>query len=519
MKKVGEDIMRTYNSIKNMIFSVLSNALTIIIGFVVQKFFLDILGTEYLGVNSLYSNIVSMLAIADLGIGTAIIYNLYEPVAKNNKNKIKSLMRFYRNTYRVIALVIFLIGLVIIPFLPIIVGKTTIPHIELVAFFILFLIDTVASYLLSYKRSLLYADQKIYITSIVHLGYLVIMNSLLVISLVLTSNFYLFLIIKIIMRILENVVISIIADKKYPYLKDREVKKLSKTTINDIVLKVKGLVFHKLGSFFVLGTDNIIISMFLGVSVVGLYNNYYLVIYALNTLISQGFTSFTASVGNLLTLESKERTYRVFKRIRFLNFWVSAYTAISILVVMESFISSWYGKEYLLPTAVLITLVLNYYLTVMRFNVSIFKEAAGIFHEDRYIPIIESITNILASLIFLKFFGLAGVFLGTITSNLLLHLYSYPKYVFKPLFDKNVGDYFKSIAKYFILFVVTAIITYFVCNIITIDNSVIKMTVNIGISLVIPNFIFYLVLHKKEEFKYFKKLFFKILNNKLKKEC
>ena len=190
--------MRTYNSIKNMIFSVLSNALTIIIGFVVQKFFLDILGTEYLGVNSLYSNIVSMLAIADLGIGTAIIYNLYEPVAKNNKNKIKSLMRFYRNTYRVIALVIFLIGLVIIPFLPIIVGKTTIPYIELVAFFILFLIDTVASYLLSYKRSLLYADQKIYITSIVHLGYLVIMNSLLVISLVLTSNFYLFLIIKII---------------------------------------------------------------------------------------------------------------------------------------------------------------------------------------------------------------------------------------------------------------------------------------------------------------------------------
>ena len=190
--------MRTYNSIKNMIFSLISNALTIIIGFVVQKVFLDTLGAEFLGINSLYTNIVSMLAIVDLGIGSAIIYNLYEPVAKNDKSQIKSLMRFYRNTYRWIALIIFVVGLFVIPFLNIIVGKTTLSQLELILFFLLFLIDTVASYLLSYKRSLLYADQKIYLTSIVHLGYLIIMNSLLIGTLILTSNFYLFLIIKII---------------------------------------------------------------------------------------------------------------------------------------------------------------------------------------------------------------------------------------------------------------------------------------------------------------------------------
>lgn len=510
--------MRTYNSIKNMIYSIISNALTIIIGFLVQKVFLSILGTEYLGLNSLYTNIVSMLAIADLGIGSAIIYNLYEPVAKNKKEKIKSLMRFYRNTYRIISLIIFVIGLILIPFLGIIIGKTTIPHFELIILFILFLLDTVSSYLLSYKRSLLYADQKIYITSIVHLGYLVIMNSLLIGCLLLTKNYYLYLIIKIICRILENVVICIIADKKYPYLKEKEVKKLSKETINDIILKVKGLIFHKIGSFFVLGTDNIIISMFLGVTIVGLYNNYYLVIYALTTLICQGFTSFTASVGNLLALESKDRIFQVFKRIRFLNYLVASYTAVSILVVMESFISCWYGAEYLLDTSVLIVLVINYYLTVMRYNISIFKEAAGIFHEDRYVPIVESIVNIVASLILLKFFGLAGVFLGTIISNLILHFYSYPKYVYKELFKDNYKNYFKSIFTYFILFIFIASFTFIVCSIIKVDSPLVQMIINIGISLIIPNLINYIFLHRKEEFNYLKELINKILKRQLKGE-
>ena len=508
--------MRTYNSIKNMIYSIISNALTILIGFLVQKVFLDILGTEYLGINSLYTNIVSMLAIADLGIGSAIIYNLYEPVAKNKKEKIKSLMRFYRNTYRIISLIILVIGLLIIPFLGIIVGKTSIPIVELIILFILFLLDTLSSYLLSYKRSLLYADQKIYITSIVHLGYLIIMNSLLICCLILTRNYYLYLIIKIICRILENLVISIYADKKYPYLKEKEVKTLSKETISDIILKVKGLIFHKIGSFFVLGTDNILISMFLGVTIVGLYNNYYLVIYALTTLICQGFTSFTASVGNLLALETKERTYSVFKRIRFLNYWVASYTAVSILVVMESFISCWYGKEFLLDTSVLIVLVINYYLTVMRYNISIFKEAAGIFHEDRYVPIIESIVNIVSSIILLKIFGLTGVFLGTIISNLILHFYSYPKYVFKKLFDDNYKVYFKSILSYFTLFVFIACFTFNICSLIKVDSPFIQMLINIIISLIIPNLINYVFLKRKEEFSYLKELLKKILKRKLK---
>ncbi|MBQ7104620.1 MAG: oligosaccharide flippase family protein [Bacilli bacterium] len=508
--------MRTYNSFKNMVFSIISNTLTILIGFVVQKVFLDTLGTEYLGLNSLYTNIVSMLAIADLGIGTAIIYNLYEPIAKNKKDKIKALMSFYKKTYHIISLIIFIFGLILLPFLGIIVGKTTIPNQELIILFILFLIDTVSSYLLSYKRSLLYADQKSYLISIVHIGYLIIMNSLLIAFLLLTQNFYLYLIIKIICRILENVIISILANKKYPYLKEKNNEKLSKEIKNDIILKVKGLFFHKLGSFFVLGTDNILISIFLGVSVVGLYNNYYLIIYALTTLICQGFTSFTASIGNLLTLESKEKSYQIFKRIRFLNFWIAGYTATSILVVMESFISFWYGKTYLLDTGVLIVLVLNYYLTVMRYNISTFKEAAGIFHEDRYIPILESVINIIASLILLKFFGLAGVFLGTILSNLLLHLYSYPKYVFKKLFNKKILDYFKSIISYFLLFIISITITYLISSLITFNNPFIQMITNILISLIIPNLIYYLVFRNKDEYKYFKKTIKKILSNKLK---
>ena len=501
-----------------MIFSVISNALTIIIGFIVQKVFLDILGTEYLGINSLYNNIISMLAIAELGIGTAIIYNLYEPVAHNKKEKIKSLMNFYKKTYRIISLIIFVIGLLIIPFLGFIVGKTTVPNSELIILFLLFLIDTVSSYLLSYKRSILYADQKSYVMSIIHLGYLVIMNSSLIIALIFTRNFYLYLIIKIICRILENIIINIMANKRYPYLKEKEVKEISKSTKDDIMLKVKGLIFHKIGSFFVLGTDNILISIFLGVSVVGLYNNYYLIIYALTTLIAQGFTSFTASVGNLLTLESKEKSYKVFKRIRLLNFWIAGYTATSVLVVMESFISFWYGQEYLLETSVLFVLVLNYYLTVMRYNISIFKEASGIFHEDRYIPILESIINIVASLILVKLLGLLGVFLGTVLSNLLLHLYSYPKYVIKGLFNKKISSYLKNVTCYFLLFILSAGITYLISIFINmnITNMFISLVINILLSLIIPNIIYYLMFKNKEEFKYLKQLLKKIIKKRMK---
>ena len=253
--------MRTKNSLKNMIASMVSNILTIIIGIVAQAIFIKILGSEYLGLNSLFNNVISMLAIAELGIGSAIVYNLYKPIAENNIEQIKSLMQFYKKNYQVIGIVVAIIGLMLIPFLKYIVNIETITiNINVYFVYLLFLLDTVFSYFLSYKRSLLYATQQNSIISIIHIGYVLILNLLQLIILFFTKNYYLYLLTRMVTRILENLVITYIANKNYPYLKDKNVKKLNKSLEKDIYTKIKALFFHKIGAFVVLGSDNIIIS-------------------------------------------------------------------------------------------------------------------------------------------------------------------------------------------------------------------------------------------------------------------
>ena len=502
--------MRIKNSIKNTIAAMSSNILTIIIGLIAQAVFIRILGTEYLGINGLFTNIISMLGIVELGIGSAIVYNLYKPIANRDKETIKSLMNFYKKAYHIIALVVFIIGISIIPFLSYFIGETIVDiNINLV--YLLFIIDIVCSYLLTYKRSLLYADQKNYIINIIHMIYLVTLNISQLLLLYITKNYYLYLGIKIILRIIENVVITIIVNKKYSYLKEKNIKKLDKKIEKDIFQKVKALFFHKIGSFIVLGTDNLIISRYLGIITVGLYSNYYMIINALNTLFSQALTALTPSVGNLLVEKKTKKNFEVFRKVRFINFWIATFTFVALLIIMNSFITIWIGEAYLLSNLVLITLVINFFMTMMRNSYSTFKEAAGIFHEDRYVPIIESFVNIVASIILLKYFGLAGVFMGTIISGLILWCYSYPRFVYKKLFCRSYLSYIKETISYIILFILILIISYKISNIYTFYNIWVQLLYNIIVSLIIPNIILLIIFYKNDNLKYYYRLFKKLV--------
>lgn len=502
--------MRVKNSIKNTIAAMSSNILTIIIGLIAQAVFIRILGTEYLGINGLFTNIISMLGIVELGIGSAIVYNLYKPIANRDKETIKSLMNFYKKAYHIIALVVFIIGISIIPFLSYFIGETIVDiNINLV--YLLFIIDIVCSYLLTYKRSLLYADQKNYIINIIHMIYLVTLNISQLLLLYITKNYYLYLGIKIILRIIENVVITIIVNKKYSYLKEKNIKKLDKKIEKDIFQKVKALFFHKIGSFIVLGTDNLIISRYLGIITVGLYSNYYMIINALNTLFSQALTALTPSVGNLLVEKKTKKNFEVFRKVRFINFWIATFTSVALLIIMNSFITIWIGEAYLLSNLVLITLVINFFMTMMRNSYSTFKEAAGIFHEDRYVPIIESFVNIVASIILLKYFGLAGVFMGTIISGLILWCYSYPRFVYKKLFCRSYLSYIKETISYIILFILILIISYKISNIYTFYNIWVQLLYNIIVSLIIPNIILLIIFYKNDNLKYYYRLFKKLV--------
>ena len=493
--------MKTKNSMKNSFASMASNLITIIIGLVAQAIFIRILGAEYLGINGLFTNIISMLGIVELGIGSAIIYNLYKPIVNKDKEVIKSLMSFYKKAYNIIAIVVLVIGLLITPFLNFFVSDVTV-NINIYFVYILFVIDIFASYLLSYKRSILYADQKNYIVNIIHMSYLVILNILQLLFLYITHDYYLYLVIKIIMRVLENVVITLIVNKMYSYLNGGNIKPLSKDVKQDIQKKVKALFFHKIGSFVVLSTDNIIISKFLGIVTVGLYSNYYMIINAVTVIFGQAIMALTPSVGNLLIEENTNKNYDVFKKVRFLNFWITVFSSVCLLVIMQSFIKIWVGEKYLLSVIVLIVLVINFYQNLMRYSYSTFKEAAGIFHEDRFVPIIESVINIVASIILLKFFGLAGVFMGTIISGFALWCYSYPKYVYKKLFKRSYLSYIKETIGYILLFLIILFVTFKISTLLIVSNIYLNFIIKVLISLILPNILMLLVFFKTDNFKY-----------------
>lgn len=495
---------RKKSSFKNMITAVSSNVLTIIVGLVAQAVFIKILGSEYLGLNGLFSNVISMLGIVELGMGSAIIYNMYKPIAENDHEKIKSLMQFYKKSYRIITLIISIIGIMIIPFIKYIVDIESVTvGINVYLVYILFLLETICSYILSYKRSMLYADQKEYITNIIHMGYTILVNTMQLTFLYFTHDYYLYLIIKVMMHLVENIVISSYVNRRYSYLLDNNVTKLDSKTEKDIFQKIRALFFHKIGTFIVSGTDNIIISKYLGLVTVGLYSNYYMIINAVQTVINHIIQATRASVGNLLVTESKTKQFDIFNKIRFVNFWISCFSSICIFVIMDSFITIWIGYKFVLPTKVLLVLVINFFIVSSRSTYGAFKEAAGIFYEDRFVPIIESLLNIVLSIIFVKKFGLMGVFMGTIGSGLVLWCYSYPKYVYNKLFGRKISDYMKETIYYFIIFILIAGFTYSLAILISFDNVYLQFISNVLIALIVPNVIMLLLFSKDENFKYF----------------
>lgn len=223
-------------------------------------------------------------------------------------------------------------------------------------------------------------------------------------------------------------------------------------------------------------------------------------------MFSQIFSSITASVGNLLVIGDMEKSYKIYKNMLFVNSWIYSFASIAILALMQPFISIWVGEKYLLSNGVLIVLAINFYVQGMRKTSNTFKEAAGIFHEDRIIPIIESFTNIIASIVFIKIWGLKGVFMGTILSSMILFLYSYPVYVYKVLFGKKYIEYLKEHIEYLIISLISALITMSVINAVVFPNNWMQLFFNLVMVIILPNLIQYLFFRKKEEYIYIKNM-------------
>jgi len=437
--------MRTRRTLYNSFAGLFYYAVTILLGIVNRKVVIEILGIEYQGINGLFSNVLSMLSIAELGIGTAIIYHLYGPIRENNIPAIRSLMQFYKKCYMVIAGIIACLGVGLIPVLPYIVAENTLPY-SLAELYIWFLLDAVVSYLFTYKRSIMIADQKNYMVIGCDLVYQLVVKLGQIAVLFLTHNFICYLIVMAVTRIAENLFLNALSERMYPFLREKDAAPVSRELLEDIKQKVRGMIFHKIGSFVVLGTDNLLISKFLGLRMVGIYSNYHLIINAIKNICTQVVTAATASVGQLLTEGNREKSYEIFMEMQVFNTGLIHCAAVGIYCTATPLISLVFGEEFTLSKGTLLVLAFNFYIQGLRNVFGIFKEAAGILYEDRFVPVIESTVNLVLSLIFLRYFGIAGVFMGTIASTCIIFGYTYPFLVYKKIFARSLRGYFTELA-------------------------------------------------------------------------
>lgn len=484
----------------NALSAAISVLVTLITGLVVQKVLVSTLGIEYTGLNSLFMNVISMMSIAELGVGTAIVYNLYRPIHEGDNRKIAGLLNFYKSAYKIISVVIVAIGVVIAPFLPLMVGNHGINE-SLYLIFALFIADVVFSYVLAYKRSLLLAYRRNFVINIIHTIIIASVTILQTVILLVAKNYILFLIVKIVSKIVENLIIGSIVDRDYKQVIIPNEKIDSKTKAG-IFKNVKGLLFHRVGLITVFGTDNIIISVMLGLKVLGLNSNYMVVVSALNVLVGQIFANLVSTVGNIL-VDTKSKTFVAFKKLRFINYLLAIVFSTGFCLCVQDFIVVWLGDtKFLLSLPLVMVLTINMFFTQFRAHISTFKEAAGIFYEDRFIPILESIINLVTSIVLAYRFGLTGVFIGTVLSGFILHLYSYPKYVYTKLFKRSYAQYYCEFFKYVTLAITSVAIAYLITGVVELDNIWLSLVKNGIIAVAVPLLVTWAALGKTEEFKY-----------------
>ena len=462
--------MRTRNAMKNISISIFSQIIIILLGFISRRIFVDNLGSEYLGVNGLLTNVLSMMVLIEGGIGISITYNLYKPLAENNQEKITSLVQLYKKVYTILAFIVLAISIVLYPFMCKLMDSAhSVTNINLVYF--IFVAKNMVSYLTAYKWALINADQKGYVLARANLVFQILTTVAKMVILVLTSNYILYLLIELGIYTVQVLWNGAIVNKRYPYIKSKEKYEIDEDTKENINKNVKAMFLHNIGGYCVYGTDNILISSFVNVATVGLYSNYSMIINQLSALVSPILSGIGASVGNLIATEDSSKTYSIFK----------------------------------------VTYLVNFYLDGLRKSIGTFKSKAGLFSQDKYIPVIEGIINLVASIIIAKKFGLVGIFIGTTISTVAIQLWNQPRIVYKYAFNIPVIEYFKKYIFYATLTILVGILTTNVCNLVSISSPWISLIIKGIICVLIPNIVYIIIFCKTEEFSYIRNIIRPIL--------
>lgn len=446
---------RTTNSVRNIIFSFGYQFITILLSFVNRSVFVFTLGVSYLGISGLFSDILTMLSLADLGFGVALTYSMYKPLAEHDYNRLAALTNLYRKVYRIIAFAVTIIGLLLVPFLKYLINlKHPIPHITL--YYIMYLANTVASYLVIYKTSIITADQKDYILNKYRSYFSVLQTLFMTIFLWITHNYFVYLLVQVIFTYAQNFYCSHVAERMYPFINQREKMPLGE--VKEIFKNLYSVFLYKISGVLLNATDNTIISVMIGTGMVGYYSNYSMITMRLTALINTIFYSLTASLGNLVVKERAERRYKVFLIMQSVSSIFSTTCVICLMLLTQDFIRIWLGSNYLLSSYTLGAILINFYLGIILLPIWVYREATGLYQQTKYVMVLTAAINLILSIYLAKKIGITGVLIASAISRLVTYFWYEPVLLFKRYFNQSSLVYFRHIG---LNLLITFLITFF----------------------------------------------------------
>lgn len=498
---------RLKNSALNFASGFLGRVLAILLNFVVRTIFIYCLNEAYLSVNGLYSNILTVLSLAELGFGSAMVYRMYAPVAVKDYQKAAALLQFYKKIYIIIGVVIFFLGLCVIPFMDYIIKDK--PDISgLTLYYILFLVNTSISYWFSsYKASVLYADQKEYIKTNVQNTMAILQSGLQIVLLLLFRKYLLYLLIQLAGNIFLNLYIAHLVDKRYPEIQTYQGASLSAEERVQIRKDTEALVLSRFGHVALNGTDNIIISAVVGVLWVGRLSNYTLICDSVTSVLCQITAAITGSLGNFFATEDKHAGYALFKKVEFLNFWLYGFSFIALVTLLDPFVQIWAGERFVLGLPISVAIAINFFVAGYMNTLWVFRSTIGLFKQGKFRPILVAILNIIFSIFLGKLWGVFGVLFATFLSRAAISLWYDPLILHRYGFEVSCKPFF---ARYFrrVLLLTTILIVMLTIRYVVLSSAttVLRFAVMTMFTAIVPNAIFWLAYHRCEEYAYFRSI-------------
>ncbi len=481
---------------------------TLLVGllqFVGRIVFVRFLSDEYLGISGLFTNILSVLSLAELGLSTAVCFKLYQPLAQQDRETIKSVMHFFRRAYFIVGFVIMGVGTALVPFLPYLMsGTTTLVDVRVI--YLLYVLQSATSYWFwAYKAILLQADQKLYIVKCYHVLANVAVAALQIAALALFRDFLLYSVLGLLANVLVNVLSARTVDRQYPYLKEKNIRPLAKEERRSMLKDVSGMALFKVNTTVVNSTDNLVISAFINVRTVALYGNYQMIVSGVSQVAMQLFGGVTATVGNYYAQDSKEHNEFVFRCIQLLCYWVYTVLGIGMLVLINPVIRLCFGGARVLAGEAVFLQVLYFVINGFQRTSFIYRDACGLFWKGKARPAATALLNLVISIVLVRRIGLSGVIMGTIASWLLTTFWYDPCLIYRQAFGMSPLPYFLGYARAALLTAASGALTVFLGGLLPFGGAG-AFVCRALLCMLIPNAAYYLFYRKSEEFAYLKRM-------------